>query len=72
MPPITIVNNTGCSLINVRITNDGDIGNNDFFEVVGQDIWGRNKPQVCVVYNPCTDKTRTFFVLPDGVYNAGE
>jgi hypothetical protein len=72
MPPITIVNNTGCSSINVRITNDGDIGNNDFFEVVDQDVWDRNKPQVCYVYNPCTKQTRFFFVVPGEVYNAGE
>ncbi|KAJ8589129.1 hypothetical protein M405DRAFT_818561 [Rhizopogon salebrosus TDB-379] len=72
MGEIKIVNNTGCDTIKVRITNDGDIGNNDFFAVVEQDTWGRNKSQVCFVYNPCTDKTRSFFVVPDETYNAGE
>jgi hypothetical protein len=72
MGEIKIVNNTGCDVIKVRITNDGDIGNNDFFAVPEQDTWGRNKPQVCFVYNPCTDKTRSFFVVPGEMYNAGE
>ncbi|KAJ8589132.1 hypothetical protein M405DRAFT_818573 [Rhizopogon salebrosus TDB-379] len=72
MPEIKIVNNTGCHVIKVRITNDGDIGDNDFFAVPEQDTWGRNKPQVCFVYNPCTKETRFFFVVPGEIYNAGE